>query len=126
VKPLSLDPDRWGTIASTLCAVHCAITGIAVSVFSIIGFSAFQSPAIEWGFVTFALTFGCWAASRGFRIHHSWQPIAIFLVGFSLLVISRLVSPNRSSGFVELFSVFGGVSLIWFHALNQRLIKSKC
>jgi hypothetical protein len=129
VKSQSLDPDRWGTIASTICAVHCAITGIAVSVLSIIGFAYLQSPILEWGFLGFALVFGLWAAVRGHSIHKSWIPVAVFFLGFILLAGSHIVEPRQpgvsSSGITELFSVLGGVSLIGFHFLNRKYMK-KC
>jgi len=128
VKPLSLDPDRWGTIASTICAIHCAVTGIAVSVLSIIGFTTLQSPILEWGFLGFALVFGGWAAVRGYSKHKSAFPILVFLLGFVLLAGSHIVEPKShgggSSGFAELFSVLGGVCLIGFHYLNRQFMKA--
>ena len=129
MKPLSLDPDRWGTIASFICAVHCAITGIAVSVLSIIGFTYLQSPILEWGFLGCALVFGGWAAVRGFSKHKSWYPILVFILGFVLLAGSHLVEPRHraggSSGFAELFSVIGGICLIGFHYLNRQYMKAR-
>ena len=128
MKSQSLDPDRWGTIASTICAIHCAITGIAVSVLSIMGFTYLQSPILEWSFLGFALVFGLWAAFRGFSIHKSWAPVAVFLLGFFLLAGSHIFEPKRpgigSSGITELFSVLGGVSLIAFHFLNRKYMKA--
>ncbi|MBS1700618.1 MAG: MerC domain-containing protein [Armatimonadetes bacterium] len=128
MKTNSLDPDRLGTIASTICAIHCAITGIAVSVLSIIGFTMLQSPYLEWGFLGMALVFGCWAAWRGFAKHHSWMPVFIFLVGFVLLGGSHLVVAHRAdgtpSGYAELFSVLGGVCLVSFHYINRLHMKS--
>ena len=122
MKPLSLDPDRWGTIASTICAIHCAITGIAVSVLSIIGFTTLQSPILEWAFLGFALVFGFWAAARGYRRHKSLVPVLVFFVGFILLAGSHTV--RASTGFVELFSVIGGICLVSFHYINRLYMKS--
>jgi hypothetical protein len=128
VKPLSLDPDRWGAIASMVCAVHCAITGIAVSVLSIVGFTYLQSPILEWGFLGMALVFGSWAAWRGYSIHKSPAPIFVFALGFILLAGSHIVEPRHpsggSSGFAELFSVIGGICLVGFHYLNRQFIKA--
>ena len=122
VKIHSLDPDRWGTIASTICAIHCAITGITVSVLSVIGASSFQSPMLEWGFLGFALIFGTWAAVRGFSIHRSWTPPLVFGIGFCLLLGSHFIG-NRS-GLTELFSVLGGIGLVSFHYVNRLHMKS--
>jgi hypothetical protein len=128
VKSVSLDPDRLGTIASTICAIHCAITGIAVSVLSVIGFSALQSPILEWGFLGFALVFGGWAAVRGYAIHRSWALLAIFTLGIVLLGGSHLVSPSKpgqgASGITELLSVIGGICLVGFHYLNRQFMKA--
>ena len=128
VKSLSFDPDKYGTIASTICAIHCAITGVAVSVLSIIGFAYLQSPILEWGFLGFALVFGSWAAVRGFSIHKSWTPVIVFGLGFLLLAGSHIVDPKNgsagSSGYAELFSVLGGICLISFHYINRRFMKT--
>lgn len=128
MKTLSLDPDRLGTVASMVCAIHCAITGIAVSVLSVVGFTQLQSPFLEWTFLLLALTFGTWAATRGYAIHKSWAPIVIFGLGFCLLAGSHLVEPRHitggSAGLAELFSVIGGICLVGFHYLNRQFIKS--
>lgn len=123
VKSHSVDPDKLGTIASMICAIHCAITGVAVSVLSIIGFTTLQSPVLEWGFLGCALVFGCWAAARGYSIHKAWLPICVFLLGFFLLASSHFVSAG-SAGIAELFSVLGGISLVGFHYVNRQFIKS--
>lgn len=128
VKSISLDPDRLGTIASFLCAVHCAITGIAVSVLSVIGFTYLQSPLLEWGFLGFALVFGGWAVVRGYGIHKAFTPALIFVAGFLLLVVSHVVEPRRpdggSTGYAELLSVLGGICLISFHYFNRQFMKT--
>ena len=129
VKPISLDPDRLGTVASMACAIHCAITGVAVSVMSIVGFTYFQSPVLEWGFLGTALIFGSWAATRGYAIHKSVVPIMTFGFGFLVLAGSHFVDPHHgssgSAGFAELFSVIGGICLVGFHYLNRQFIKAK-
>jgi MerC mercury resistance protein len=129
VKLLSLDPDRLGTIASTVCAIHCAVTGIAVSVLSLVGFRYLQSPFLEWVLLGLALLFGSWAAARGYGIHKQRVPIVIFGLGLLLLFGSHLVWPghgtDNSKGFSELFSVIGGVCLVGFHYLNRQFINAR-
>lgn len=128
MKPLSLDPDHWGTIASTICALHCAVTGVAVSVLSVVGFTYFQSPILEWGFLGMALGFGGWAAARGYAKHKSWMTLAVFAIGFFLLAGSHLFAPSHGSsghnGYAELLSVAGGLCLVGFHFLNRKLSNS--
>ncbi len=129
MKPLSLDPDHWGTIASTVCAVHCAVTGVAVSVLSVVGFTYLQSPILEWGFLGTAMVFGGWAAVRGYSKHNSWKPIAVFLTGFLLLAGSHMFAPSHgvggNNGMAESLSVIGGLCLVGFHYLNRRFIKAR-
>ncbi len=110
LKASPLDPDRWGTIASTICAIHCAITGILVSVLSVLGFAFLRSPVLEWGFLGFALLFGMWAAVRGYQRHKQAVPLLVFVMGIGLLIGSHLVVPLSA----------GGISLIVFHAMNKQ------
>ena len=74
------------------------------------------------------MVFGSWAAVRGFASHKSWIPVLVFVLGFVLLVGSHIVEPKRAngipSGYVELFSVLGGVCLVSFHYINRLYMKT--
>jgi len=53
-----LNLDRIGAIASTICAVHCLLTGVAFGLLSVFGLGFIGSPEAEAGFIAFAVGVG--------------------------------------------------------------------
>ncbi len=107
-----------GSIASFACAIHCALSGVALGALSSAGFGFIGNPILEVLFIGSAVALGVWAAVRGYKIHHVWKPVALFLAGMSSIVLAHVSEP----GWV--FSVIGGTLLIAFHWVNQRLTLS--
>ena len=44
---LAFDVDRAGSIASSLCAIHCVLSGVAVSLLTSLGASFIASKSVE-------------------------------------------------------------------------------
>ena len=107
--------DQMGSVASFACAVHCALSGVALGALSASGLGFIGHPIIEGLFIGSAVALGLWAAIRGFKIHHMWKPPALFFAGMFAIVLAHVSEP----GWV--FSVLGGTLLIAFHWINQRL-----
>ncbi len=137
----SLDWDRWGAVASFVCAIHCGLVGFALSILPIIGMSFLANPGVDIAFFSFAVLFGVLAVNRGYRKHGSKTPIAVFFIGITLILVSHFVIGHREIGEDHLHSllglkfprtfellgtimaVMGGLSLVIFHFLNHRLMK---
>jgi hypothetical protein len=111
--------DQLGSVASFACAIHCAVSGVALGVLSSVGLGFIGHPVLEVLFIGSTVSLGIWAVVRGFRIHHSWNPLLLFLAGLSMIVLAHLNEPGW------MFSVIGGAVLIAFHWTNQRLT-SRC
>jgi len=109
--------DQLGSVASFACAVHCALTGLALGVLSSAGLGFVGNPILEFLFIGSTVALGLWAVVRGYRLHHSWHPPVLFLCGIAMIFLAHKNEP----GWV--FSVLGGALLITFHWINQKLTR---
>lgn len=122
------DADKMGGVASFLCAVHCALSGLAVSVLPLIGLSFLHEPWVEVTFYGTAVLLGVWAAVRGWRLHKSVWPAVCFAFGLGLVAYAHWGMPHEEGSPLEAvghgLSAIGGIVLVGFHILNARLTKS--
>lgn len=121
--------DKIGAYASAICAVHCVITGLALGLLSVAGLGFIGSPITEAAFYTTAIVVGIWALMHGMRRHKSYLPGAIFIFGMGCLFVSHFVFGHGRLGHPSVpgtvLSIAGGLSLVTFHVVNQRLA-NKC
>ena len=81
--------DRFGSVASTLCAVHCALCAFLPVVFTVAGVGFLLSERAEWAFSIVAVLFGLGALWFGWRQHRSKQVAALLIVGVLGILASR-------------------------------------
>lgn len=128
--------DRCGITASTLCAVHCVVTGLLCGVLTSVGASFLSHPLVEVAFALMALGFGVWAARAGMSHHGQWWPL-LLLVGGLVTLWTRffmhfggswnaLFQPHahhHPSTPELILSVSAGLCLVGFHVANSLLIR---
>ena len=128
VRPMKLDVDKIGSVASFLCAIHCGLSGLALGLLSSVGLAFIGDPITEIVFISTALLLGIWAVWAGYQKHHSWRPALIFASGIILIVVSHLMTESVDHKGVNLLavglSIAAGCTLVAFHLVNRRLIKS--
>lgn len=124
--------DRIGVYASSACAVHCVLTGLAIGVLSSLGPSFFASEAMEYTFIGLAILAGSLAAWTGYRVHRKRYPVFILVIGFAMIIGKHFVF-SAAHGYAHgdhyhsadpgavLMSVFGGLCLVGYHVLNSVL-----
>lgn len=115
-----LNLDRVGAVASAICAVHCLLTGVALGLLSVIGLGFMGSPVTETIFLVTTMVVGIAAVVHGRRKHHSLIPAVIFVAGLGCILTSHYVFDHQGA-FGTSFAVLGGLSLVAFHVVNQRL-----
>ena len=81
--------DRLGTVASSVCAVHCAMCALLPFAFGIVGLGFLQGPIAEWVFTLLAVLFGLVAMFLGWRVNRSPLVTGLFLVGIFGLFAAR-------------------------------------
>lgn len=120
--------DQLGAVASTVCAVHCLLTGLALGLLSVAGLGFVASEPAEYVFLGVAVTVGLAALIHGHRRHHSMIPAWIFVLGITLLIVRQFAFPHSHDGEVAaaglaetVVSVSAGLALVAFHVVNQRM-----
>jgi hypothetical protein len=125
--------DRVGAYASTICAVHCLITGVALGLLSFAGLGFLGSTTTDIAFLSVAVGIASIAIVHGMRKHHSYRPALIFVAGLVSVVLGHFVLKHEHKAGGELhledilstvFSVTGGLCFVLFHIVNLRLQKS--
>jgi hypothetical protein len=112
--------DKVGAWASALCAVHCALTGVALGLLSVVGLGFLGSHVAEGVFISVAVVLGTVAIVHGLRKHGSIVPALIFVLGLGFITVSHFAFHHHGP-MGTLFSVLGGLSLVAFHIVNLRM-----
>ena len=81
--------DRFGAVASTLCAIHCALCALLPAVFTAVGLGMLLSHEAEWGLTLVAVSFGVAAFWYGWRAHRRAHVAALLGLGIVGLLASR-------------------------------------
>lgn len=81
--------DRFGSVASSICALHCAICGFLPVAFSALGLGFLLGQKVEWMFAIMAISFGLVALFLGWRQHRSKQVAGFLIVGVVGIMVSR-------------------------------------
>ena len=83
--------DRFGAVASSLCAVHCAICAVLPAAFGALGLSVLLSHEAEWAFTLIAIAFAGGALVVGWRVHRSRTVAVLLSLGIVGLLASRFI-----------------------------------
>ena len=122
---MKVNADRIGSVLGTVCAVHCALSGLALASVSVLGSAFWTDHRLEYAFLGSALCLGSFSALRGFRQHRSWRPAVLFVTAMSLVGAAHLmgheVHGTALRALTTLMAVGGALTLVLFHRLNARL-----
>lgn len=120
LKKMSLDSIGIG--ASLLCAVHCAILPLVLTVLPLLGSHVLENEKLEYGLLSFSFAVGCFSLGRGyFRHHRRVMPLLIFATGFALLLGGHF---GVAGGYWEPAIIFAGAAgVTGAHILNIRRCK---
>ena len=97
-NPKSSWADRWGTVASSVCALHCAVCALLPAALAGLGLSALLSQKAEWGFTLVAVALGLVALVLGWRVHRSRRVAGLLIVGVLGLLSSRVLEMGGEHG----------------------------
>ncbi len=117
------DPDLWGIIASSACALHCMAIPVLLAAGASAGLSWLDSPWMEWAFMAAALWFAGQSLMRTYLLEHrKAMPLFIAGMGFLLLVSSRFVDSHAE----HYLTAVGGLTIASAHVLNWQLRRKLC
>lgn len=116
--------DKAGMTASFLCAVHCALMPLVVTLLPLLGLTFLASEPIEWGLLAASATLGTLSLCLGFKEHRSRGVFAILGLALALLVMGRISHSHGVGGWSVALMVTGGFMMMGAHILNHYLCRS--
>ena len=114
--------DLLGFSASFLCAVHCLVMPLVLSMGLASGLSWLESAWVEWSFILSTLVLASWSLFGSLPKHGSTRPLWIAGAGFVLIVVLHHAFEHSIGHY---FSAVGGVLVAYAHYLNWRLLHPK-
>lgn len=121
-----------GSVISLACAVHCALTPVALLALPLLAAQyggAFEavvgsvfSPSTEWVFLGVIVVVAGGGVLVTYPVHRDYRPATFTIAGFLILLSARLVAGEDSS--LELTGGLLGASLIaWGGFMNRSLCR---
>jgi hypothetical protein len=97
--PSWMDRLNWvGATASLICAIHCLAMPLLIGALPILGLSLLTSPWLEWSLIGFTGTVGLLTLLPSYHWkHRRLQPLALFLLGFGLILAAKFLLDEGSS-----------------------------
>ena len=90
--------DRWGAVASTTCAVHCAVCALVPAALATLGLDFLIGHTAEWTFTIIAVFFGLCAIALSWRSHRNLIILAALSLGVIGLLSARVLEGGSHHG----------------------------
>ncbi len=88
--PRPVNADRFGVIASTLCAIHCAVTPFLLILMPTFG-KIWSHPASHWGMALIVVPIAVLMLRSGYRRHRRRWIVALGVFGVVSVLIGAAV-----------------------------------
>jgi hypothetical protein len=110
--------DNAGMTASILCAIHCAIVPLLITVLPLAGLGFLANPLVEWSMIIFAVVVGTYAIGLSyFRTHHKKLPLILLIAGFLVIIAGHVLVDGWHEALVV---PLGGLLIATAHFFNFR------
>ncbi|MEO8010690.1 MAG: MerC domain-containing protein, partial [Dokdonella sp.] len=113
--------DRFGALASFLCALHCALLPIVFGVLPALGVGLLANHSFERVFVAFAVILAVTSLLFGLRRHGSYRAFWLLVPGIALLLGGMLVGDDHTDVTHAVLVSIGGTLVALSHIVNLRL-----
>ncbi|HUQ47886.1 MAG TPA: MerC domain-containing protein [Gemmatimonadaceae bacterium] len=100
--------DAAGTLGAIVAALCCAGTPLIVAALTAAGLSGLRRDKILWPVMVVSLAIALWGYWQGHRIHKSWTPIILGLIGAVSLSLGVIVV----HGFPAMQMIYAGAALL--------------
>lgn len=114
--------DLLGFSASFLCAVHCLVMPLVLSLGLAGGMTWLESAWVEWTFILTTLVLASWSLFGSLSKHHNYRPLIIAGLGFVLIVVLHHIFEDSIGHYL---SAIGGILVAYAHYYNWRLLHTK-
>ena len=116
--------DRAGATASFLCAIHCALMPLVVTILPLLGLGFLSSEPVEWALLTASATLGSLSLCLGFRKHRKRRTFMVLAIALAIMVAGRVFHEHHFGAWGPILMVIGGMTMMGAHLLNHRLCHS--
>lgn len=113
--------DRFGAMASFLCAIHCAALPFVLALLPVVGLEFLADARFERAFVVFACALALLTLVNGYRRHRRPTPLMLAFPGLSLLLLGVTVAEQYPPQLHSALVTCGGVLLASAHFVNLRI-----
>ncbi len=118
---VALHMDFVGFCSSVLCAIHCTLIPVLISLAPLAGLQFLTNPIVEYSLILISIFIASFALFRGFaRYHRNPLPLVVVGYGFLLITLGRFTHAEWQEIF---FSSFGAISVAAAHIVNWVQIK---
>jgi len=111
--------DHVGTYLSLVCAVHCILTPIAVTLLPLFAAKALLNESFHEIVMGVSVVLSVLSSAWGYRRHRKWHLFLIVVGGIGFLSLSRTVERNEA-----ILAGLGGLLLATGHIVNRRLCEA--
>lgn len=113
--------DYIGFSASLLCALHCAILPILLSLSSFSSLAFLENPFIEGAILLASLGLAATSLGYSFLKHHQRKrALVVGSAGFVIIIVGQFFGP----GVKTVFLVLGAIVVATSHIVNLQLCKN--
>ncbi len=116
--------DTSGASASILCALHCALTPMVLTLLPAIGLGILADEGVEIALMSLSAMLGMVSLTLSFRAHRSPKALGILVVGLCLLALGRITEEGNHEPIGIPLVVGGGLVVAASHLVNRRLCRS--
>jgi hypothetical protein len=114
--------DRFGSTASLLCAVHCAVLPVLLAAAPSLGLSVWLGDEVELALVSFVTLLGLFSLVWGYRRHGALRALGFLIPGLTALWAGLLYGPLHHAPVPHaVVMTLGGVLVGVAHLVNLRL-----
>jgi hypothetical protein len=113
--------DKAGTAASLLCALHCALMPLAITLLPLVGLQFLAAGWVEWILIGTSAVLGVSSLCLGFKEHKSRRALAVLAAGLTLVVLGRIIEEHNLGPWGIPTLVLGGITIAGAHLLNRKL-----
>ncbi|MBX7242655.1 MAG: MerC domain-containing protein [Bacteroidia bacterium] len=112
-----------GGAMALLCAIHCALTPIVLTLFPALSGNWIESEFMEWAVLILSFLLGAWMMLKNFQQHKNNRPLILMSSAFGLFALNHLLFHENMYPQIIL-SITGGLLIIYAQVHNARLRKA--
>jgi hypothetical protein len=118
--------DAFGIAASSICAVHCIATPIAMAILPSVAGEAWESPLAHQVCASAVAIFCLMAAYQGYKQHSDWKVLMPLALGLLLVICATFLLPESWELYEMPILCTGSAALVIGHIWNLRRLSQCC